>query len=61
MKKKNISRTLKRVAPQDIEHPVCHIPKPINHTAVDDMDHGVKHENNKPARSGTMLRRNPPT
>ena len=58
---KNISRTHKRIAPEDIKHPVCHIPKPINYTPVDDMDHRVKHGCDNPERTGTLLRTNLPT
>lgn len=58
---KNISKIHKRLAPADTEHTVCYIPKPINYAAVDGIGHEVKHGNNKPARTGTQSRTNPPT
>ncbi|XP_037666831.1 abl interactor 1-like [Choloepus didactylus] len=58
---KNTSRTHEIIAPANMECPVRYIQKPINYTVLDDVGCGVKHGNNQPARTCTLLRTNPPT
>lgn len=56
-----INKDLSKITPADIEHTICHIPKYISYTAIEDMGHGDWNGNSKPATTGTLLRTNPPT
>ncbi|XP_070770693.1 abl interactor 2-like isoform X19 [Enoplosus armatus] len=56
---KNTARSHKIVAPPNPERPVRYIRKPIDYNVLDDIGHGVKHQNTKPG--GGLSRTDPPT
>ncbi|XP_007454944.1 PREDICTED: abl interactor 2 isoform X8 [Lipotes vexillifer] len=58
---KNTSRTHKIIAPANLERPVRYIRKPIDYTILDDIGHGVKHQNTQNMKMGGLPRTTPPT